>query len=166
MKTVRLKFLVLLFCAISSTAFSQTTFKNSAKWLPPDFDPSKGVLLVENVTKPKRQGEKIEEFMKETYPYAYEIISLKDLEAGGKYSDTAKYRFVIAYSFGRNPDPFKPGGGMRTTSAGRFDFHFLDRSANKDYPETGKFSSWASVTFKPIINTILEKFPKAAPAAK
>jgi hypothetical protein len=39
-----------------------------------------------------------------------------------------------------------------------FDFHFYDRELDKSYPATGKPSSYATMTFEPVINTIVKKF--------
>ena len=42
---------------------SKVTFGNTERWLPPDFDPRTGVLMIERVYFPKTQQRKIEEYM-------------------------------------------------------------------------------------------------------
>jgi hypothetical protein len=132
---------------------STHTFGNSDKWLPKDFDPKKGVLLVEKISWPKKQQRKMEEFMAKSYPYKYEFITLDEIKnPGGKFQDLDKYKFVLINSTAllQRMDISKPAVTM-------VDFNFYDRTSKTNYPKTGKGSSLASMTFMPVINTVLEK---------
>lgn len=134
---------------------SKMTFSNHAQWLPADFDPKTGVLLVEEVVWPKAQGQKMKEYMEQNYPYKYAFVSAKELaDPGGKYSDKTLYRFAIVNSYKDHiMHEFKPN----QITISMTDFNFVDRLNSKTYPKSGKGSSYASVTFKPFINTVLEQ---------
>lgn len=153
-------FMALCLCVFTllSCAPSKKTFSNSANWIPGDFNPREGVLLVEEVTWPSKQGRIMREYMEEKYPYKYEFVSTKDLqENSAKYSDKSVYRFAIVHSFKTHlMHQYDPS--RRTLPVGMVDFSFYDRLNAKAYPQTGKGSSLASVTFRPFINTVLEKF--------
>lgn len=129
---------------------------NSNGWKPSDFKPQNGILLIERVT-PKAQQKKIEDYMAKDYPFKYEFVDIKDLEANEKkYADKNTYRFALVYSYStqtlhENDITRKP------LNVGAFDFNFIDRLNNKEYPKSGIASSWSSMTFKKIIQTCLEK---------
>ena len=141
---------------------SKVTFGNAERWLPPDFDPRTGVLMIERVYFPKTQQRKIEEYMKEKYPYAYEFIdNFSTAMKQEKYADSAKYSFFMVDSYSStqlNRTINTSNNTYHSNTVGAFDYSFYDRLKGKRYPSTGKASSLASMTFKGIINTILKKF--------
>jgi hypothetical protein len=103
----------------------------------------------------------MEDYMKEKYPYNYEFAdpsSIKDTQ--GKYADSIKYRFAILLDFSKHKmhanDALKPD--YQKIEVSMFDFYFYDRLTRKTYPITERGSSWASMTFIPMMNTILKKF--------
>lgn len=134
---------------------SKKTFSNAADWLPPDFDVKKDILLIDKVSWPARQQRLMEEYMKKNYAYQYEFINA-NTSLSTKYTDTLKYRFVILNTSGsytmQSSNFSRPG-----LTVGMFDFYFYDRMKRKRYPTTNRASSWASMTFKPMVNTILKK---------
>ena len=137
---------------------SKLTFGNSEKWIPADFDPAQTILLVEDFGVSAKAQRKMEAYMSEKYPYKYEFVSLKTIQNNeGKYSDRKLYKYALVYSshttFSRDNQTGRDG----PTVTG-FDYHFYDRELDKDYPATGKSSSYAIMTFKPVINTIVKKF--------
>ena len=136
---------------------SQKTFSNSEKWIPGDFDPKTTTLLVEEFFS-KRVEKKMEDYMAEKYPYKYEFVSLETIKnRQGKYADTKLYKYALIFSSHTSTQfdvqTHKPG----LTVTG-FDYHFYDRALSKDYPATGKASSYANMTFEPVINTIVKTF--------
>ena len=111
----------------------------------------------------------MEEYMATKYPYEYEFASKSEIEMkGGKYSDLKRYKFAIVYSSERTVMP--RSGGYSTGGSGQFvgapglvgvtgfDFNFIDRETGRRYPPTKRASSYPMMTFRPVINTIVERF--------
>ena len=103
----------------------------------------------------------MEEFMKENYHYNYEFVDVSKItDQGNQYADSTKYRFIILNNFSSHmmhaSDP-TVSNSQRVT-VGMFDFYFYDRLTKKTYPATNRGSSWASMTFIAMINTILKNF--------
>jgi hypothetical protein len=138
--------------------FSKLAYGNGNKWIPTDFDPASTILLVQEYTLPGKDKQRIEEFMHEKYPYRYEFVPMKTIKSReGKYADTKSYRYALVFT--SNLYGAFPVDGMNH-SFGQiaFDFHFYDRESDRDFPPTYKPSSYASWTFKPVINTIRQKY--------
>jgi len=135
----------------------KTFNSNSNGWRPAEFVPSQGILMIERVEWPRKQQRKIEAFMKKKYGYKYEFVDAKELaDSTGRYADKNVYRFAIAYSY----DLHRMSGmepGRASSSISMFDFHFVDRLKNKSHAPTGIGSSWASVTFKKMMEAVLKK---------
>ena len=143
--------LVIYSCTTPMKSFNS----NSNGWKQNDFIPSKGILLIEKSI-PKNQQKKIEEFMAKNYPYKYEFIETKDLsQMDTKYQDKTLYRFALVSSYSTH-NIHQLDIGKRALDVTEFDFNFLDRLNNKEYPKSGIASSWASMTFKKIIETCLK----------
>lgn len=138
-------------CAMPMTSFNN----NSNGWKPDDFNPGKGTLLIQR-TLPKSQQQKIEDFMKEKYAYKYEFVDVEDLNSNiEKFADKNTYRFALVSSY-RVHDIHQNDVSKNSLNVGVFDFNFVDRLKNKNYPKSGIGSSWASMTFKKIIETCLK----------
>jgi hypothetical protein len=139
---------------------SKKTFGNSEKWIPEDFNPEKTVLLVEKFTISKKEEQKMEDYMSEKYSYKYEFVSAATIRnREGKYADTKLYKYALVIS--SETTHYTKMEGAATSSGltvTGFDFNFYDRESDKNYPKTKKASSWASMTFKPVINSIMKKF--------
>lgn len=145
--------------AIASSP-SKKTFDNSVQWLPKDFEPSQTVLLIEKFDLSDKQQRIIEEYMAEKYPYKYEFVSLYTIQnKEDKYADTERYKYALVIT-GHTYTSEEVNTGKRGPTVTGFDYYFHNRDRNRNYPPTGKNSSYISMTFKPIINTILEKFKK------
>jgi len=143
----------LLFCGCVSPM--KTFNDNSNGWKPNDFVPSKGILLIEKIAGPKNQQKKIEEFMAKSYPYKYEFVDTKDLSGNNeKYNDKSTYRFALVSAFSTHT--LHQNTTEHPLNVGAFDFNFIDRLNDKEYPKSGIASSWASMTFKKIIETCLK----------
>ena len=128
---------------------------NSNGWKPADFVPANGILLIER-TWPKNQQKKIEAFMAKSYPYKYEFADTKDLSAGNsRYADKNIYHFALVCSYSSH-DIHQGDASQRPLQVGAFDYNFVDRLKDKEYPKSGIASSWASMTFKKIIETCLK----------
>lgn len=140
---------------ISACSPSTKTFGNADKWLPPGFDAKNEVVLIQKISWPRRQQSIMEEYMKEKYPYQYEFFD-GDPDKDSKFADTNKYRYVL-FSTSSSHVMHANDPSRHQVAVGMSDFYFYDRTTQKSYPATGKGSSWASVTFKPIINTILAR---------
>ena len=129
---------------------------NANGWKPDDFIPKDGILLIEKVTRPQNQQIKIKEFMEKNYPYKYEFVDIKDLnENSEKYKNKDVYRFALVNSY-TTQNIHQSDISLRPLNVTAFDFNFIDRRKNKEYPKSGIASSWASMTFKKIIQTVLK----------
>lgn len=146
-------------CFLSQSCHpSKLVFGNGNKWIPADFDPAGTILLVQEYTLSGKDKYRMEEFMHEKYPYRYEFVSINTIKnREGKYANTKLYRYALVFT--SNIYGVHPVDGMNH-SFGRiaFDFNFYDRESDKNFPPTHKPSSYASWTFKPVINTILKKY--------
>lgn len=164
-------------------------FDNGDKWIPADFDPRNGTLLVEKFILYNRKHEankgtleateKMKEHMKKKYHYKYKFIDTDDWNDTA-YNDTNEYRYVIMFdnstkvsnpitSRGREPGSYKSvvtANGLSHTennvpmAYSSNDFHIYDRKLDIHYPITRKSNSYALPVFIPFINTIV-KFLKA-----
>lgn len=153
-------FLILFSGLITSCNPSKKTFGNSEKWIPQDFNPSKTILLVEKFKVSDKAEQKMEDYMSETYGNKYEFVDLSVIKnRDGKYANTKLYKYALVISSHTNTITKAEGastsGGLRVTG---FDFNFYDRELDKNYPPTKRASSYAIMTFKPVINTIVKKF--------
>jgi hypothetical protein len=84
--------------------------------------------------------------MKENYPYKYDFIPQVEIMGySEKFPTDEKYRYALY-------EKMVPVGQYMAT-----DFGFYDRILKKALPLSGRASSIAFTTFKPIINSIVEK---------
>ena len=152
--------IVLFFIIALASNPSKKTFKNSSSWIPKDFNPNKTILLVEKFAISGRAEQNMEDYMNQKYPYKFEFVDIQTIKnKEGKYADTKLYRYALVISSHTSTMTKAQGavtsGGLTTTW---FDFNFYDRDLNKSYPPTRRPSSYASTTFKPVINTIVKHF--------
>lgn len=150
---------VFFYIALASNP-SKKVFQNSENWIPDDFIPSKTILLIEKFFVSKKAEQQMDDYMNEKYPYKYEFVSLSTIKnREGKYADTKLYKHALVITSHSNTmtkaDGASTSGGLTVTG---FDFNFYDRSIDKNYPPTKKPSSYAVMTFKPVINTIIKKY--------
>lgn len=144
----------------SCTSAEKMTFKNGKKWIPEDFNPDKTILLVQKFTIANRihqkTEQKMEDYMAEKYPYKYEFVDLTTIiNHEGKYADTKVYKYALVNSSHTSTERSTGYGSLTITG---WDFNFYNRSNDKNYPKTNKSSSYPIMTFKPTINTIVQKF--------
>ena len=154
MKT-KLFFSTILFC-IASSCQAQHTFNNGDKWIPQNFNPSTGSLLVmkleEGDKKEGKRNEQMEEYLKEKYTYQFAFATKDEIEnSKGAYADVKKFPFALMVKhFYESHPPY----GLYSV----YDFYFVDRATNTEFPLTKKTTSNPVLLFKPVINTILERF--------
>jgi len=149
-------FIVSVFLSSCFLPSVKTFNSNSNGWRPAEFTPSEGILMIERVEWPKNPQRKIEAYMKKKYRFKYEFVDFKDLsDSTGRYADKNVYRFAMAYSY----DQHQMSGmeaGRPSSSISMFDFHFIDRLKGKSHAPSGIGSSWASVTFKKMMEAVLK----------
>ncbi|MEP7238354.1 MAG: hypothetical protein ABI685_10830 [Ferruginibacter sp.] len=134
------------------------------KWLPTDFDPKNGILLIEKANAPGqgKAQKNIEEFMAENYPYKYEFVNIgivgDDKEPtiinAEKYTDKNVYRFIMVNSV--TSIKGIPNASGHQSLGSFFDYSFIDRLNDKAYPPTGSSTSWANQAFKRIMAKIIK----------
>ncbi len=104
----------------------------------------------------KNQQRKIKDFIAKEYQYKYEFVDTKDLTSNvTKYNDKKLYRFALVSSITTH-NIHQGDMSQRALNVGAFDFNFIDRLNNKEYPSSGIASGWASMTFKKIIEACLK----------
>jgi len=136
---------------VGSNSSKKAFESNSNHWLPDDFNPNKGVLLVEKAGHHK-QPEKMETCMSTNYPYKYELISLDDLNLP-KYADKNTYRFILKSVQSEHYSTYTNGETMHTTG---FDFYFYDRLNDKAYSKSGAEFGWPAESLEKIVKKIIQ----------
>jgi hypothetical protein len=132
---------------------------NSEKWLPSGFNPRKSVLLVAYFdNKPKNGTSKgMEEYMSIHYPYRYEFVSEEMIkDRTGKYSDTAIYRYALVWT--KKISRYESAKINDAHSVVGYDLHFYDLVKDKHYKPTGNRNTFTSMTYKPLVNTLVKKY--------
>lgn len=128
------------------------TLGNYKDWLPPDFDPKNTTLMIEMSLPFTSEEEKMIEYLKEKYPWRCTFVITGDVyKKTGTFGDVNKYRYALmnkSYLLER-ADPTKGFASVQ-------DFYFYDRLNDKVYPNTRKGSYKKLVTFRPLINTIVQ----------
>jgi hypothetical protein len=144
-----------IFC-IALASQAQHIFKNAAKWIPENFNPANITLLVQQIEpyekKPEKRNAEMEKYLAEKYTYNYAFTSKNEIiSTKGEFADLKKFPFGLMIKHF-----YESHGSYGTISV--YDFYFLDRATGIEYPLTKKTSSNPIDLFKPVINTILEKF--------
>jgi len=159
----------LLFVLVSSislqSCFSKMAFGSGDKWIPKDFDAQNSVFLIAPVGYKDKEKEAAARFMKEKYPYRYEMIETDDIAEFNKmekFADKAKYRFMLLPTTQTIMTHSRTAGGTSAIAApaSASDFYFYDRLTGTKYPPLGKGSYKALVTFKPLIETVVRHSKK------
>lgn len=168
-----------LFVCLLSSCYTESYFMKRAEMdtskIPADFNPKKHILLVAEMprlNKPEQRNKvvtrKLDEALKEKYPYKYEIVSPQEIYTNqAKYGDTSVYKYALINSLssvahghtmtvttrsqvhGTSSSSVNPSA--RTTY---IDFHFYDRTAKLNYPPTGNSSSRLNYTVTALVQLI------------
>jgi hypothetical protein len=162
MKTFISSFLSVVILTIGFVASVNAQDVKLPKWLPPDFDPKNGILLIERAPAYLPGQKKIEKYMEKNYPYKYEFVTI-GTEGDGKesvifnaekYSDKNIYRFIMVNSSTIIKGIPKSDGHQSQGSL--YDYAFIDRLNDKAYPATGSATSWPNQAFERIMAKILK----------
>jgi len=143
---------------------------NSNQWKPKDFDPTVGVLLIQNVDLTNGQIHRLEKWMKRNYPYKYEFVK-KAYNKDSAYSDRTKYRFALVPSKKESDvvsltpntgttNPMSSGSSYTTIKVNVYDFNFYDRLKKISSAKSGLFASTVKLPFKTIIKKCLKDMKK------
>lgn len=136
-------------------------FSDADNWIPSDFKPDHGTLLIETHPVNSKQNDRMLDFLQKNYPYPYEVVNKDAIESKtGKYADTKKYPFAVMWN---------DKGSINTTlntSTGtysnmpQYDLfgNFVDRNTGKTYPATKKINNYGQVGYVPFFNSITKKF--------
>ncbi len=141
-------------------------FKDGANWIPPDFNPSKGVLLI--VTYPGKEGwnSDMTDFVEKHYGGKYEVVDEKTIKSDqGKYADKDVYRYAILWRInnGKSSSTHNYYSPSTITTVSYSDpqldwyGHFFDRQTGKEYSETRKINNYGRKGYIPFFNSI-ERF--------
>lgn len=144
---------------VASTA-SHQTFSDVDKFIPPDFNPDKGILLIQIQPFSRRQNDRMLEFLQKNYPHPYEVVDSSEINnKSGKYADTERYPFAVLW---RESESINHSQNSNGTSSNMTEYdlcgHFVDRSTSKVYPETKKRDTYDQYGYEPFFNSIIKRF--------
>jgi hypothetical protein len=144
--------------AIASSA-SHKTFKDADNWMPQDFNPNKGTLLVETHPVNRKQNDRMLEFLQKNYPYPYEVADSNAINSKeGKYADTKKYPFAVTWKVKKSWQASPIGGTGRDMPVYDLYGNFVDRTTGKVYPTTKKINNYGQIGYIPFFNSITGHF--------
>lgn len=144
---------------VASTA-SHQTFSDVDKFIPPDFNPDKGILLIQIHPVNSKQNDRMLEFLQKNYLHPYEVVAKSEIDnKSGKYADTKKYPFAVLW---RDSESIHYSQNSNGTSSNMPEYdlygHFVDRSTGNAYPETKKINNYGQVGYVPFFNSIIKHF--------
>ncbi len=143
----------------------------STDWIPADFDPRHGVLLVQNfyvLEHPNKNLKKVQDKvsndmkaeMQDSYPYKFEMVDVSEINTGSQYADKDKYRWVLMSAYSEKESKFshETGNGQtaRNWSTPQNVFHIYDRKTNKHYPDSGRPNADIKSAMRPTIGAIVD----------
>lgn len=141
----------------SNCNLSKKTFSNADKWLPPDFNPREGVLLVERFPVSLKEEAKMEAYMAEKYPYQYKFVDEGTTTSHyGIYEDTSTYKFALRLTSHTHMENGYVSQNSYKVVA--YDYYFHNRATGRNYAATAKASGYAIMTFRAVINTIVDHY--------
>ena len=121
------------------------------QWLPADFNPNNGILLIQKHPFNKNQNDRMVKFLKKKYPWRYEIATVEQIKQDEKYSDTRLYQFAILWTDFLTPIN---ASGYRHDVDG----HFLDRSTGTVYPGSSLGYNYGRTGDRQVIKAIAKKY--------
>ena len=95
----------------------KVVFSDAKEWIPSDFDPKKGTLLVEKHIYNEKQNDKMEEYLSQNYPNSYKVVSRETItKPSGEFADTKKYPFGVLWTWSTTfKTTTNPSGSMSTS---------------------------------------------------
>ncbi len=134
---------------------SDKHFINGEKWVSEDYNPTNTTLLIKKFSYTytykgktgvayEKEETKLEKYMKESYPYAYEFT---DNLSDEKYADKEKFRYVI--DWGSNTTTYTSG-----TPISGINCYVTDRKLGP-WKSSGRGTSYAIGVFSMTINTMV-----------
>ena len=158
----KLKFLIssLLILVFFTSFKSANSFENySGKdWIPEDFNPRNGTLLIQIHPYSEKYNEGMIKFLKEEYPWKFEVVAVGDA-LGDKYEDKKTYPFMIQWTdIITNVQHNNLTNDLANHSYQDMEGHFLDLATYKRYPDSGYGINRGQTTYKKIISVLVKKF--------
>ncbi len=161
-KEIRIRRLYSIVClvlfsvmAVSSVG-KKATYNKSELWLPPEFDPQNVTLLIEKHPLSKKQNRKMIKFLKDAYPYNFEVLSKEEIDAKtGAFSDSKKYPWAVLW-VERSTDSYNASGNR--TGGYNLAGYFLDRNTGKGYNSSPRVNNYGQKAYRPFFNAITKKY--------
>ncbi len=147
-------FSTLLFIFFSSFKMSHAYESeiNRKQWIPENFDPKNITLLIQRHPWNNKYNEGMKKWLEKEYPWKFEIATRSELQDEPKYNDKKTYPFVMMWNdHGSSP----MGSGLTYHD---LDGHFVDRSIDKEYPESGYGLNRGQTAYKKIFSVLVKKF--------
>jgi hypothetical protein len=148
----------IFFAAAVASSVAHATYGDAAKWIPKDFNPNDGVLLIQMHPLKEKQKQKMQQWLEQNYTYSFEIANEVDINnKEGKYADTKKYPFAVLWRSGEDV-AYTAGSGQHFSW--RMYGYFVDRSTDKAYPSTSWANAYGQSGYIPFFNSVLKKYKK------
>ena len=149
---VFLSFAILFF---ENCNVGKMTFSDAASWIPEDFNPKNGILLIETYPATEKFNKDMQDFLAKNYPGRYEIVDKDAIyKKKGKYADTKLYHFAFHWGAKSRFDKYNTPSINYSNPNGSF----YDRSLNKEYPTTRKINNYGRSSYLPFLNSIVQHF--------
>ena len=152
--------IVFFVLGVASHPAKNSTYSDAANWIPADFNPNDGILLIEIHPRNTSQNEKMTEFLAQNYPYKYEVVDRGMIQGKpDKYADTKVYRFGVLWDFKMSQHNNIDANGKMSFQTD-YDLYgqFIDRSTNKVYPRTTKANHYGQTGYEPFFNSVIQHF--------
>ncbi len=85
---------------LSSCNVSHYTLSDAANWIPTNFNPQSGILLVEHFPLSKRSDQKMQEYLDQNYPGRYEIMDRETI-MNTKQANMQILKYISLHFYGR-----------------------------------------------------------------
>ena len=165
MKNKRTFLILPVICLLlSSCAGLERTFtkpKYNTAIIPKEFNPGTGVLLVAEMPKAYASDvrntsvtKKMNKIYRKKYDYPYEIVSVKEItEPNSKYSDMARYRYVVLNSLS-SLERVDAANVTKSMTFTFINYRFYDRLEEKYYDLSANTSTFIKYVLPAFIETI------------
>lgn len=147
--------LLIVTLILSSCFAKRTTYRDTKDWIPGDWHPDKGTLLIQEFPLSKRTNKKMVKYLEKKYNGNYEVLDKKTmLSKTGEYSNTQKYKYAVLWHDNRSSITHV-GASMSVSNHIDPKPAFYDRSTEKLYPTTKTYNNLGNKSYFPFVNGLV-----------
>lgn len=153
-----LSFVCLIFffvLATGSLIVKKASYKDAADWVPKDYNPEKTTLLVEKHLLKKKQNEKMIKFLKDNYPYPFEVVDRQTIMSKkGQYANTDKYKFAVLWEGYSSTSTSYSNGKFSESRKWDMFGYFQNRATGEEFPKTKRYNNYGQKGYIPFFNSV------------